>query len=75
MFDMPEKLLKLDPDSEIQRICEKLREDVHQGFRRRGAIVGLSGGVDSAVVLALCVTTQFSGSTLPNIYLAIFTNW
>jgi len=55
MHVMPSNLLRLDPESEVQRICEKLREDVHQGFRRRGAIVGLSGGVDSAVVLALCV--------------------
>lgn len=45
----------MEADQEIQRLAGLLREDIHQTFRRKGAVVGLSGGVDSAVVLALCV--------------------
>ena len=31
-----------------------LRRAVHQELRRQGAVVGISGGIDSSVVLALC---------------------
>ncbi len=55
MHDLSSTLLELDAESEIQRLSQNLREDIHHSLRRRGAIVGLSGGVDSAVVLALCV--------------------
>jgi NAD+ synthase len=55
MHGISSTLLELNAESEIQRICQNLGEDIHRSLRRRGAIVGLSGGVDSAVVLALCV--------------------
>jgi NAD+ synthase len=41
-----------DPSATIVAIAEGLRTAVG-GFRRRGAVVGLSGGVDSSVVAAL----------------------
>jgi NAD+ synthase len=47
--------LQLDVEQEAQRLCEQLRQDVHGRFHRRGVVVGCSGGVDSSVVLALCV--------------------
>lgn len=47
--------LKLDPAAETGRIVQALRRNVPGVLRRRGAVVGISGGVDSAVVLALCV--------------------
>ena len=47
--------LDLDPAAETGRIIEKIKFMVLQQFRRQGAIVGISGGIDSAVVLALCV--------------------
>jgi NAD+ synthase len=40
--------------AEIARLTANLRQDVLHGLRRRGAVVGCSGGVDSSVVLALC---------------------
>ena len=55
MFD--KRVLKLDPAAEVARISNALCEQVLAVFRRRGAIVGISGGVDSAVVAALCVRT------------------
>jgi len=46
-------VLKLDPAAETERIVNKLREQVH-AMRRKGAVVGLSGGIDSSVSAALC---------------------
>ena len=46
--------LSLDPAAEVERIRESLREIALRRFRRRGAVLGLSGGVDSAVCAALC---------------------
>jgi NAD+ synthase len=48
-------LLRLDPAAEAARIAAKLREQVLGGFRKRGAVLGISGGVDSAVCAALAV--------------------
>ncbi len=39
----------------IERITTRLRELVNHKLRRRGIVVGLSGGIDSSVVAALCV--------------------
>ncbi len=47
--------LALDADVAIGRIAEGIREQVQRRLRRRGAIVGLSGGIDSSVTAALCV--------------------
>jgi NAD+ synthase len=47
--------LELDPETEVQRITTLLKKSVNQEFHRQGGIVGISGGIDSAVVLALCV--------------------
>jgi NAD+ synthase len=48
-------VLRLDSAIEVDRIVATLREQVLGRLRRRGAIVGLSGGIDSSVVAALCV--------------------
>jgi NAD+ synthase len=46
-------VLTIDPEQTTLVIENALRQQV-QGFRRRGAVVGLSGGIDSSVVTALC---------------------
>lgn len=38
---------------EVERIAFKLREDIHILLKRNGAVVGISGGIDSSVTLAL----------------------
>ena len=48
----PDVLRLPDPEATIAEVVAGLRDAVH-GFRRRGAVVGLSGGVDSSVVVAL----------------------
>ena len=47
-------VLGLDAAAEVRRIEEVVRRQVFETLRRRGAVVGLSGGVDSSVVAALC---------------------
>ncbi len=47
--------LNLDYAQETERIVNWLQERVLRAFRRQGAVVGISGGIDSSVVLALCV--------------------
>lgn len=47
-------VLSLDPAAEVDRIAETLRAQVLGQLRRRGAVVGISGGIDSALVGALC---------------------
>ncbi len=46
--------LKLDAEAEIERICAWIRETIGRSLRRRGAVLGLSGGIDSSVTAALC---------------------
>ncbi len=46
--------LNIDPVSTVQQICHTLVAQVHDVMRRRGVVVGVSGGVDSAVVASLC---------------------
>ena len=48
-------VLMIDPAAVTESLTDHLRDDVRQRLRRRGAVVGISGGVDSSVVLALCV--------------------
>ena len=47
-------LLKLDAEAEIDRIASGLREQL-RAMRKRGLVLGLSGGIDSSVSLALAV--------------------
>jgi NAD+ synthase len=48
-------VLQLDAGAACEEITGRLRGDVLRALRRRGAVVGLSGGVDSSVTLALSV--------------------
>ena len=54
-FDFSASVLDLDAAAETARIVEFVQSQVFSVLHRRGAVVGLSGGVDSSVVAALCV--------------------
>ena len=41
-------------NKEVEKIISGLKENVARKLKKRGAIVGISGGIDSSVVLALC---------------------
>jgi NAD+ synthase len=47
-------ILELDPAAEVARIVAAMQAFVSGALRRRGAVVGISGGIDSSVVAALC---------------------
>jgi len=49
------KSLKIDAASETERICRWIRETIAFKMKRQGAVVALSGGIDSSTVAALCV--------------------
>jgi NAD+ synthase len=51
---MTSDILRIDPEAETDRIKEWIRETVFHRLRRRGAVVGVSGGIDSTVVAFLC---------------------
>ena len=48
-------LLDIDAAKEIARIAAWIRETTLKRFGKKGAIVAISGGIDSSVVAALCV--------------------
>ena len=48
-----QEVIGIDPRTETDRVCRLLREEVLGTLRRRGIVVGLSGGIDSSVVAAL----------------------
>ena len=47
-------LLRIDAAFETDRIVEHIRDVVFGQFRRKGAVIGVSGGIDSSVVAYLC---------------------
>ena len=43
----------INPEMEVEKITSNIRYTVTNIFKKRGAVIGLSGGVDSSVCLAL----------------------
>jgi NAD+ synthase len=68
MFN-PDVLKIQDVESYIDSLCQKIKTDVHQKLRRKGGVIGISGGIDSSVTLALAVRAlgkdQVIGLMLP----------
>lgn len=50
-----EILLFENVEEEVNRITEKLKEDIFRVLKRKGVVIGISGGIDSSVTLALAV--------------------
>lgn len=47
--------LEIDPEKEASRAAGFIRDQVKSAYRKTGAVVGLSGGIDSAVISELAV--------------------
>lgn len=62
-------VLQIDCEEEVRRIEGFIRGQVFTHFKKSGVVVGMSGGVDSAVMAALCVRAlgaeQVLGLILP----------
>jgi NAD+ synthase len=52
---IPDNGLDLDLAAEVARISDRLRQLLSHDLKRRGLVVGLSGGIDSSVTAALAV--------------------
>lgn len=48
-------VLKINEQEEIEKITTTIRTQVFSELHRKGAVLGLSGGIDSSVCAALCV--------------------
>ncbi len=46
--------LKLDCEKELEKIGPSMRGIIFDHFKKRGAVVAVSGGIDSSVVAAIC---------------------
>jgi NAD+ synthase len=57
-------VLRIDPEETTEAIVAELRRIVGTELRRRGAVVGASGGIDSSVTLALCARAFGAKRTL-----------
>jgi NAD+ synthase len=49
------ELLQINPEQETNRLIAEMRNVLKNQFHRQGAVIGISGGVDSSVCLALSV--------------------
>ena len=52
---IPTDILHLNAEAEAERIVCAIRDMVWKRLRRRGAVIAVSGGIDSSVVASLCV--------------------
>ncbi|BDQ31808.1 NAD(+) synthase [Nitrosopumilus zosterae] len=69
-MELNEEFLKIkDLEKTTDKICEFIKDEISNKFQKKGAIVGLSGGVDSAVTMALCAKSlgyeQILGLIMP----------
>jgi len=57
-------ILKIDAKSVAERLSRTIAYQITNTLKKRGAVVGISGGIDSSVVLALCVKALGSDKVL-----------
>ena len=55
MDDMPNFLKLKNVEKSVEEISTFLHDEIFQKFHKQGAIIGLSGGIDSTVTMELCV--------------------
>ena len=61
--------IRIDAAAETERLVAEMRRVVGKDFARRGGVIGISGGIDSSVCLALSVRAfgpdRVLGITMP----------
>jgi len=50
----PANAIRIEPARETERIATRIAKIVFEEFKRKGAVIGVSGGIDSSVVAFLC---------------------
>ncbi|MEN4012642.1 MAG: NAD(+) synthase [Bellilinea sp.] len=56
--------LKINASQTIEQVSDWIKDTVQYRLHRRGVVIGISGGIDSSVVLALCVRAMGSQRVL-----------
>lgn len=46
--------LKIDAEKVVDELCQTIRTQLRKDLKKSGAIIGISGGIDSSVCAALC---------------------
>ena len=64
MHEIPEVIKINNLKSTINTITEFIKEEVFEIFQKKGVVIGLSGGIDSAVTAALCAKSLGSEKVL-----------
>ena len=54
MESIREKLRIVNPQQTIDDICDFICKEISESYKKSGAVLGLSGGIDSAVTANLC---------------------
>jgi len=54
-MEFHKNILQIDAEKTVNDLCEVISTQVHSILKKRGAVVGISGGIDSSVTAALCV--------------------
>jgi len=54
IMDFDKNVLKIDCKKEVKRICNFIKDQTNE-IKKDGVVIGLSGGVDSALSASLCV--------------------
>jgi NAD+ synthase len=57
-------VLRIDPVKEVARIGQQLRRYLKNKLKRRGVVIGLSGGIDSSVTAAIAAKELGAGRIL-----------
>jgi NAD+ synthase len=55
MNEILDTILLADPGREVDRICQGMVDILKNRLRRRGIVIGISGGIDSSLTAALAV--------------------
>jgi len=53
-MEFSKNLLRIDAEKTAADLAAVIKRQIHQDLKRSGAVVGISGGIDSSVVAALC---------------------
>lgn len=54
-MDFRKDLLKIDAEKVADDLALTIKRQIKQDLKKTGAVIGISGGIDSSVVVALCV--------------------
>ena len=64
MYEIPNVIKLNNLEDTVNKITEFIKEEVFEIFQKKGVVIGMSGGIDSAVTAALCAKSIGSEKVL-----------